>query len=118
LAKPNTFGNVDQLSLAAATVVFKLQIATSRQSLLENHFVAGAAPSGFMISPRKVFFQTQCSQKVNFYRAMLSIRGTSHGPVSVCPSVCPSQVGVLLKRMNESSWFLAYELTSTRPTLC
>ena len=23
-----------------------------------------------------------------FYRAMLSIRGTSHGPVSVCPSVC------------------------------
>ena len=34
----------------------------------------------------------------NFYRAMLCIRGTSHGPVSVCPSVrlsvCPSQVGV------------------------
>ena len=25
-----------------------------------------------------------------FYRAMLCIRGTSHGPVSVCPSVCPS----------------------------
>jgi len=23
----------------------------------------------------------------DFYRAMLSIRGTSHGPVSVCPSV-------------------------------
>ena len=37
----------------------------------------------------------------DFYRAMLSIRGTSHGPVSVCPS----QVGVLLKRLNESSWF-------------
>jgi len=36
---------------------------------------------------------------------MLSIRGTSHGPVSVCPSVCPSQVGVLSKRLNESSWF-------------
>ena len=30
---------------------------------------------------------------VSFYRAMLCIRGTSHGPVSVCPSVsqfCPS----------------------------
>jgi len=27
---------------------------------------------------------------VIFYRAMLCIRGTSHGPVSVCPSVCPS----------------------------
>jgi len=25
-----------------------------------------------------------------FYRAMLCIRGTSHGPVSVCLSVCPS----------------------------
>ena len=42
-----------------------------------------------------------------FYRAMLCIRGTSHGPVSVCPSVClsvrPSQVGVLLKRLNVGS---------------
>ena len=43
---------------------------------------------------------------------MLSIRGTSHGPVSVCPS----QVGVLLKRLNESIWFLACELHFTRPT--
>ena len=43
----------------------------------------------------------------SFYRAMLCIRGTSHGPVSlcpsVCPSVCPSQVGVLLKRLNVGS---------------
>jgi len=35
---------------------------------------------------------------------MLCIRGTSHGPVSVRlsirPSVCPSEVGVLLKRLN------------------
>jgi len=42
---------------------------------------------------------------------MLCIRGTSHGHVSVCLSVCfsvrPPQVGVLLKRLNESSWFLA-----------
>ena len=38
-----------------------------------------------------------------FYRAMLCIRGTSHGPVSVCPSVCPSQVGVLPKRLNVGS---------------
>ena len=38
-----------------------------------------------------------------FYRAMLCIRGTSHGPVSVRPSVCPSQVGVLLKRLNVGS---------------
>ena len=41
----------------------------------------------------------------HFYRAMLCIRGTSPGPVSVCLFVCPLQVGVLSKRMNESSWF-------------
>jgi len=38
---------------------------------------------------------------------MLCIRGTSHGPVSVrlslCLSVCLSQVGVLLKRLNVGS---------------
>jgi len=55
---------------------------------------------------------------VNFYRAMLSIRGAGHEPVSVCLSVRLSQVGVLSKRMNESSWFLTRELPSTRPTLC
>ena len=42
-----------------------------------------------------------------FYRAMLCIRGTSHGPVSVRLSVClsvrPSQAGVLLKRQNVGS---------------
>jgi len=38
-----------------------------------------------------------------FYRAMLCIRGTSHGSVSVRPSVCPSQVGVLVKRLNVES---------------
>jgi len=38
-----------------------------------------------------------------FYHAMLCIRGTSHGPVSVRPSVCLSQVGVLLKRLNVGS---------------
>jgi len=46
-----------------------------------------------------------CPATVTFYRAMLCIRGTSHGPVSACRS----QVGVLLKRLNESSWFLACE---------
>jgi len=46
-----------------------------------------------------------------FYRMMLCIRGTCHGPVSVCLSVrpsvrlsvLPSQVGVLLKRLNIGS---------------
>ena len=39
----------------------------------------------------------------HFYRAMLCIRGTSHGPVSVCVCVRLSQVGVLLKRQNVGS---------------
>jgi len=54
----------------------------------------------------------------DFYRAMLCIRGTSHGPVSVRVRVRLSQVGVPSKRMNESGWFLAWELHSTYPTLC
>jgi len=41
----------------------------------------------------------QLSPVSNHYRAMLCIRGTSHGPVSVCPS----QVSVLLKRLNVGS---------------
>ena len=42
---------------------------------------------------------------LSFYRAMLCIRGTSHGPVSVCVCVCLclSQAGVLLKRQNIES---------------
>ena len=52
------------------------------------------------------WFDNKC---YGIYRAMLCIRGTSYGPVSVClspsvhPSVCPSQVGVLLKRLNIGS---------------
>ena len=56
-----------------------------------------------------VEFQPVCGfgriQIINciFYRAMLCIRGTSHELVSVRLSVCPSQVGVLLKRLNVGS---------------
>jgi len=38
-----------------------------------------------------------------FYRAMLCMRGTSHGPVSVSVCLCLSQIGVLLKRLNVGS---------------
>ena len=38
--------------------------------------------------------------------------------VSVCPPVCPSQVDVLLKWLDGSSWLLAWKLPSTYPTLC
>ena len=40
-----------------------------------------------------------------FYRAMLCIRGTSRGSVSVCLCLCLSQVGVLLKRLNDRAGF-------------
>ena len=59
--------------------------------------------------PQKLKLRTQRLSKEanyktqNFYRAMLCIRGTSHGPVSVRPSVRPSQVSVLLKRLNVGS---------------
>jgi len=52
-----------------------------------------------------------------FYCAMLCVRGTSLGPVSVCLSVCLSQVGVLSKGMNGIISFLAWGLLSTSPTL-
>jgi len=38
--------------------------------------------------------------------------------MALCLSIRLSQVGVLSKRLNESSWVLACELPSTRPTLC
>jgi len=43
--------------------------------------------------------------------------GTSCGFVSVCVCVCLSQLGVLLLRFDESSWFLAWRLLSTSPIL-
>ena len=64
-----------------------------------------------------------CMSSLVFYRAMLWIRGTSHGPVSVRLS----QVGVLLKRQNVGShkqrhtipqgvWFFdAKDLREIRP---
>jgi len=59
---------------------------------------------------RKTFCRSCHCQRFlyyNFYRSMLCIRGTSHGSVFVCPSVClsvrPSQIGVLLKRLNVGS---------------
>jgi len=38
--------------------------------------------------------------------------------IRVCLCLSVTSRGILSKRMNESSWFLALELPSTRPTLC
>ena len=53
---------------------------------------------------------------VDFILHMLIQLDAGYSPVSV--SVCLSQVSVLLKRFNESSWFLALGLPSTYPLPC
>ena len=51
-----------------------------------------------VLSPSVAIFKRNLAKFTfsSFYHAMLCIRGTSHGRVSVCPS----QVGVLLIRLN------------------
>jgi len=49
---------------------------------------------------------------IDFYRYASAVFA-----VVVCPPVCPSQAGVISKRLDESSWFLAWRLPSTYPTL-
>ena len=41
----------------------------------------------FLLIIGSVFCRLLWEYRFHFYRAMLCIRGTSHGPVSVCPSV-------------------------------
>ena len=53
------------------------------------------SPQGLAVVVEVLLF-TLCTRELSFYRAMLCIRGTSLGPVSVCLSVSLSQVGVLL----------------------
>jgi len=77
---------------------------------VHRHLIHGS------LSPRG-FSPSTASQLVQLFlpARRCASTGTSHGPVSVCP--CLSQVGVLSKRLNEASWFLARELLSTRPML-
>ena len=53
--------------------------------------VTAVTSSGWSGNRKDAQQTTACS----FYRAMLCMRGTSHGPVSVCLSVCLSRVGVV-----------------------
>jgi len=41
-----------------------------------------------------------------------------YGMVSVCPSVCLSQAGVMSKRLDGSGWFSAQRLPSAHSILC
>jgi len=79
--------------------------------LQEEHFVHQIRSFRHNFSSFLPKFLSNKFPALFFYRAMLCIRGTSHGPVSVClcvclsvrPSVRPSQVGVVLKRLNVGS---------------
>jgi len=51
-------------------------------------------------------------------RRTLCYCGICYRRVSVFPSVCPSQAGTVSNPQDESSWFLAWRLPSTFPTLC
>jgi len=97
--------------------------SSSLSHFFPRDFSGTIADSDIINTPLKPFYQQMCllgvsltllSRKahgffvINFYRAMLCIRGTSHGPVSVCVCVCVclfrlSQAGVLLKRQNIGS---------------
>ena len=54
---------------------------------------------------------------ITFYSATLCYSAV-YDPMSVCVRLSLPQVGVLSKQLNESGWFLAWELPSTCPTLC
>ena len=64
-------------------------------------------------------FQKNCAVngKFSLPARRYASAGISHGPVSVCLCVCLSQVGVLVKWLDGSSWFLAWRLVLTCPTL-
>jgi len=52
-----------------------------------NNQLDPSRPSLTFLLPLIPRLFTDTSKHIRFYRAMLCIRGTSHGPVSVCPSV-------------------------------
>jgi len=55
------------------TITTRQAVDRWRAPRVDNVFTVAALKSSFVVT--------------SFYRAMLCIRGTSHGPVSVCPSV-------------------------------
>jgi len=81
-------------------------------------------PNTWFIGPYESTLQTAYRSVLPFLPARrYDSEGNSLCPclcvcVCVCVSVCLSQVGVLSKWINGSSWFLARRLLSTSPTLC
>jgi len=57
-------------------------------------------PVRFPVGPVFIF--------TRFYRAMLCIRGTSHGPVSVCPSVTSRSSIETAERIELVFWHVSF----------
>ena len=92
---------------------FKADLFTAEQTeetLLYNMLVALQVKLVDADSPRLLPILT-------IHPALTSIDIALCPSVCLSVSVCLSQVGVLSKRMNESSWFLTRELPSTLPLL-
>ena len=101
------YAKCDLFNHATTNLFYKLQSAFCCRQLLYTDVVIWSyttVPIAFRL-PFLCIFTARC-----YASAVLA--------TGLCLSVCPSQVGVLSKRLNESSWFLACELPSTRPTLC
>ena len=62
----------------------------TRVSPLPNTHARARAFSGPLSRTTRVSLYQKGKTNLDFYRAMLCIRDTSHGPVRLCLSVCPS----------------------------
>ena len=71
---------------------FSHHFPPSSSCQLGSSWVSAHRPAvhGRFMRTSAVSWDDSCVYRVVYYRAMLCIRGTSHGPVSVRPSVCPS----------------------------
>jgi len=79
--------------------------ASTKQKISASHFLLAHIYIIFYIIMHLCILSRTSFFRLDFYLAMLCIRGTSHGPVSVYVSVrlCLSEVEVLLKQLNRGS---------------
>jgi len=117
---PNLLGHVTQQEAASQVHEFIPLVQVGCSRLLQFFLCAVYAPmcteqveEVLVILPCRSMCQEVAAAAFHFYpRDAMLARVLAMAP---CP--CLSQVGVLSKRLNESSWFLARELPSTLPTL-
>ena len=91
---------VNNTVLQVSDVITERYLLTVGSGHLHSYFILLMIP-WFTMVPQ--LWKKLVTVVCHFYRAMLCIRGTSHGPVSVSLSVRLSQVGVLLEWLNVGS---------------